>query len=269
MSRASSQEIALRAEGLWFAYRETDWILKDVCLSIPSGQITIIMGPSGTGKTTLLKILAGILTPSRGQVEVFNHNIANQPQRSIASLIGYIPQQLGLVRNLTALENVLMGALGRCGNGSALLGLFPREEVKKAEAALDLMGIAHKTNEKVFRLSGGERQRVAIARTLLQHPRVVVADEFVSDLDMALALEILSRIRRRRGTGTDHLCNEHASAGARPRVRRERRDASGGSYRSRVYPGGVAGIGRRRDASMKTNLLITALHRPALRHRPE
>jgi phosphonate transport system ATP-binding protein len=194
VSRASSQEIALRAEGLWFAYRETDWILKDVCLSIPGGQITIIMGPSGTGKTTLLKILAGILAPSRGQVKILNQDITNHSQRSLASLIGYIPQQLGLVRNLTALENVLMGALGRCGNGSTWLGFFPREELKKAEAALDLMGIAHKTNEKVFRLSGGERQRVAIARTLLQHPRVVVADEFVSDLDMAL--EILSRIRR-------------------------------------------------------------------------
>lgn len=196
MSRTSSQEIALRTEGLWFAYREPDWILKNVCLSVSTGQITIIMGPSGTGKTTLLKILAGILIPSRGHVEVLDQNITNQPQRSMASLIGYIPQQLGLVRNLTALENVLMGALGRCGNSIALLGLFPREEVKNAEAALDLMGIAHKTDEKVFRLSGGERQRVAIARTLLQHPRVVVADEFVSDLDMALALEILSRIRR-------------------------------------------------------------------------
>lgn len=188
--------MALRAEGLWFAYRETDWILKDVCLSVANGQITIIMGPSGTGKTTLLKILAGILAPSRGRVEVFNQDIANHSQRSLASLIGYIPQQLGLVRNLTALENVLMGALGRCGSGSTLLGLFPKEEVKKAQAALDLMGIAPKANEKVFRLSGGERQRVAIARTLLQRPRVVVADEFVSDLDMALALEILSRIRR-------------------------------------------------------------------------
>lgn len=196
MNLPSRQEIALRTEGLWFAYKEPDWILKDVCLSVPTGQITIIMGPSGTGKTTLLKILAGILTPSRGHVEVLNYNITNQSQRSLASLIGYIPQQLGLVRNLSALENVLMGALGRCGNGIALFGLFPREEVTKAEAALDLMGIAHKSNEKVFRLSGGERQRVAIARTLLQHPRVVVADEFVSDLDMALALEILSRIRR-------------------------------------------------------------------------
>ena len=248
MSPASRPEISLRAEGLWFAYRETDWILKDVCLSVPSGQITIIMGPSGTGKTTLLKILAGILTPSRGHVEVLNHNITNQSQRSMASLIGYIPQQLGLVRNLTALENVLMGALGRCGNGSALLGLFPREEVKKAEAALDLMGIAHKTNEKVFRLSGGERQRVAIARTLLQHPRVVVADEFVSDLDRACGIGNPQSHSSRRGTGTDHLCDEYASAGARPRVRRKRRDASGRPDRTRVHSGGVTGTGCRRDA---------------------
>jgi phosphonate transport system ATP-binding protein len=103
---------------------------------------------------------------------------------------------LGLVRNLSALDNVLMGALGRIGDGQALLGLFPRDEIEKAQAALDMMGIAHKSSELVFHMSGGERQRVAIARTLLQHPRVVVADEFASDLDLALASEILARIRR-------------------------------------------------------------------------
>jgi phosphonate transport system ATP-binding protein len=191
-----SHELALRAEGLWFAYREADWVLNDVCLSLPRGKITIIMGPSGTGKTTLLKILAGILTPARGQVAIFDHRITNEPQRTISSLIGYIPQQLGLVRNLTALDNVLMGALGRCGNGKVLFGLFPHHEIEKAKAALELIGIGHKADEKVFHLSGGERQRVAIARTLLQRPRVVIADEFVSDLDMALAIEILGRIRR-------------------------------------------------------------------------
>lgn len=196
MNQTNGQEVALRADRLWFAYREQDWVLKDVSLSAPRGKITIIMGPSGTGKTTLLKILAGILPPSRGYVEVLNHTITNESQRAIASLVGYIPQQLGLVRNLTALENVLMGALGRCGNGKVLLGLFPRHEIERAQAALELMGIGHKTEEKVFHLSGGERQRVAIARTLLQRPRVVVADEFVSDLDLPLALEILSRIRR-------------------------------------------------------------------------
>ncbi len=195
MSPNSGQATALRVKGLWFAYREADWVLKNVCLSVPQGQITMLMGPSGTGKTTLLKLMAGILTPTRGHIEVLDHTITHQSQRALSSLIGYIPQQLGLVRNLTALENVLMGALGRCGNG-ALLGLFPKTEIHRARAAIELMGIADKTDEKVFRLSGGQRQRVAIARTLLQHPRVVVADEFVSDLDMALALEILSRIRR-------------------------------------------------------------------------
>jgi phosphonate transport system ATP-binding protein len=156
----------------------------------------MLMGPSGTGKTTLLKVLAGIHSPARGTVEVLGRNIAEESHRSMSSLIGYIPQQLGLVRNLTALENVLMGALGRCGNGRVLSGLFPRAEVDRAKSALDVMGITDKAHEKVFRLSGGQRQRVAIARTLLQHPRVVVADEFVSDLDMALAFEILGRIRR-------------------------------------------------------------------------
>ena len=196
MNGTDSHELALRAEGLWFAYREADWVLKDVCLSVPRGKITIIMGPSGTGKTTLLKILASIVKPDRGNVEIFDHRITNGPQRAISALIGYIPQQLGLVRNLTALENVLMGALGRCGHGRVLFGIFPRQEVEKAKAALELMGIGHKAREKVFHLSGGERQRVAISRTLLQRPRVVIADEFVSDLDMTLAMEILARIRR-------------------------------------------------------------------------
>src|SRR5215813_15630843 len=87
VSPACNQEIALQARGLSFAYREGDWILKDISLSVPSGQITIVMGPSGTGKTTLLKILAGILKPCRGHVEVLNHNIFNLEQRSIASLV--------------------------------------------------------------------------------------------------------------------------------------------------------------------------------------
>ncbi len=191
----TAEHIAIRASSLWHAYREGEWVLKDVSLTIPEGQISIIMGPSGTGKTTLLKLLAGILTPVRGRVEVFHQPIRRETQRRQFSLVGYIPQQLGLVRNLTALQNVLMGSLGRCGHGKALLGIFPRDEIARGREVLELMGISHKTNNKVYQLSGGERQRVAIARTLLQQPRVVIADEFVSDLDLPLALEILGRIR--------------------------------------------------------------------------
>ena len=191
MTEMDNTDIALRAEGICFAYRGEEWVLKDIFLSIPRGKATMIMGPSGSGKTTLMKVLAGILDPQRGRVEVLNHEIGKRTRRSLYSLIGYIPQQLGLVRNLTSLENVLMGALGRCGHGKVMLGLFPRHEIEQAQDALDLMDIGDKGSEKVFRLSGGQRQRVAIARTLLQRPRVVLADELVSDLDLALASEIL------------------------------------------------------------------------------
>ena len=196
MTSNSGTPPALQAERVWFAYRNRDWVLRDVSLSIPPGQHTVIMGPSGTGKTTLLRIFAGILKAGEGRVAVFGQPTNGFDQRQLSSLIGYIPQQLGLVRSLSALDNVLMGALGRIGDGKALLGLFPRTETDRAEAALDMMGIAHKRFEQVFRLSGGERQRVAIARTLLQHPRIVIADEFASDLDLALASDILARIRR-------------------------------------------------------------------------
>jgi phosphonate transport system ATP-binding protein len=196
VSEITGVEPALRAENISFAYNDEDWILKDISLDVPRGKLTMLMGPSGSGKTTLLKVLAGIVKPQRGRIVVLNRAIEQQSHRKLSALIGYIPQQLGLVRNLTALENVLMGALGRCGHGKALLGIFPAQEIDQAQAALDLMGIGDKGSETVFRMSGGERQRVAIARTLLQRPQVVLADEFVSDLDLALASEILSRMRR-------------------------------------------------------------------------
>jgi phosphonate transport system ATP-binding protein len=186
---------ALHAEQVWYSYRNHDWVLKDVSLSIPARTHTVIMGPSGTGKTTLLRVLAGILKPSRGRITVFDQPIHERGQRELSSLIGYIPQQLGLVRNLSALDNVLMGAFGRLGDAKTLLGLFPNEEIDAAHAALSMMGIDHKSDEQVFHMSGGERQRVAIARTLLQRPRIVIADEFASDLDLAMAYEILGRIR--------------------------------------------------------------------------
>ena len=196
MKPNGNEPAAVQADQVWFSYRNHDWVLKNISLSIPPGAHTVIMGPSGSGKTTLLRVLAGITKPGKGHVAVFGQSTHELELRELSSLVGYIPQQLGLVRNLTALENVLMGALGRLFGGKTLLGLFPPADVEKAREALDMMGIAHKAAEPVFCLSGGERQRVAIARTLLQHPRVVLADEFASDLDLALASEILARVRR-------------------------------------------------------------------------
>jgi phosphonate transport system ATP-binding protein len=186
---------ALCAEQVWFSYPRHEPVLRNVSLAIPAGKHTVIMGPSGTGKTTLLRVLAGILKPGRGHITVFGQPVDGRSQRQLSSLIGYIPQQLGLVRNLSALDNVLMGALGRLGDTKTLLGIFPRAEIDAAHAALDMMGIDLKSDQQVFHMSGGERQRVAIARTLLQRPRLVIADEFASDLDVIMAYEILGRIR--------------------------------------------------------------------------
>lgn len=172
----------IQVDKIWFQYRTGGWILKDVSLSIKEGTITAFMGESGSGKTTLLKILGGFLKPQQGRVIM--------PGRA-----GYIPQQLGLVRNLTVLENVLLGTLSRNKGIRAFFGFFPKEDVDFARQLLQDLGIGDKEYEKVMRLSGGERQRVAIARALIQRPNVVLADEFVSDLDMKTAGEILSLVK--------------------------------------------------------------------------
>ncbi|MBI3915353.1 MAG: ATP-binding cassette domain-containing protein [Chloroflexi bacterium] len=186
-----------KAQDIWFAYRQSNWVLKGVTIDVPSEGFLTILGPSGSGKTTLLKILAGMLKPQSGNVELFGTRLvngtANHPE--FRQRVGYIPQQLGLVRGMTALENVLLGALGRIAGALPLLGVFPKAEVERARGYLDLLAIGDKAREKVYRLSGGERQRVAIARTLLQDPKIIFADEFVSDLDLPRAAQILAAMR--------------------------------------------------------------------------
>ena len=192
-----ASSVACRANAVWFAYRNDAWILRDISLQIPVSGFLTILGASGSGKTTLLKILAGILSPQRGSVELLGQTL-NENLRATSALrqqVGYIPQQLGLVRGMTTLENVLLGAVGRMNPVLPLLGIFPKREIERAREYLNLLGIVHKASEPVYRLSGGERQRVAIARTLLQQPRIVFADEFVSDLDLPRAAQVLQAMR--------------------------------------------------------------------------
>jgi phosphonate transport system ATP-binding protein len=186
---------AVEARDVWFAYGR-EWVLHDVTLTIPQGAFMALLGRSGVGKTTLLKLLAGLLRPSRGTVAALGHWLHTGLPPELRGRIGYIPQQLGLVRTMTALENVLLGSLSRRRGLFTLMGIFPREEVERARQLLAALGLGDKAGEKVQRLSGGQRQRVAIARTLLQRPRLVLADEFVSELDLPLAADLLTTIRK-------------------------------------------------------------------------
>lgn len=200
----------LRTENLWFGYQAGVWTLKDISLDILPGTLNMVMGSSGSGKTTLLKVLGGFLTQQKGKVFLFGAEIRNGRADKLRPKIGYIPQQLGLVRNLTVRENVLMGSLSRVKGPGPLFGIFPAQEIKFAESLLAQLGIAQKADEKVYRLSGGERQRTAIARTLMQKPALILADEFVSDLDHKNAMEILSIVRAiSQKDGVTFLMNMH------------------------------------------------------------
>ncbi|HLC30284.1 MAG TPA: ATP-binding cassette domain-containing protein [Dehalococcoidia bacterium] len=202
--------LVVETKDLWFSFNNSRPVLKGVDLAIPKGGVTMVLGASGSGKTTLLKLIKGLLRPQRGQIRVLGHSAtAAKPLRSLIPEVAYIPQHLGLVRNLPVLENTLTGALGRLGTLPSLLRIFPREWVQEAEGLLAGLGIAHKRDEKVHALSGGERQRVAIARALMQHPRVILADEFISQLDPVTSGEIMDNMRRMVDDGTTLLMTTH------------------------------------------------------------
>jgi phosphonate transport system ATP-binding protein len=182
----------LQARDLWFAYDSARPVLKDVSLDVRAGSMTMILGRSGGGKTTLLRVLKGLLRPQRGTVTL---TAAGANGRPAAGAIAYVPQTLGLVRSSSALDNALTGALSRVGLLGSLVRVFPGDIVSEAKETIARLGLEHKIHEPVWALSGGERQRIAIARALMQHPALILADEFVSQLDPITAEEILGMMR--------------------------------------------------------------------------
>jgi phosphonate transport system ATP-binding protein len=144
--------------------------------------------------------MAGLRPPKSGSVVLRLPHAARPEDHRRAGRVGYIPQHIGLVRTRTVLDNVLAGSLSRVPRLRALLGDFPSAEVDAALAAIDAVGLSEKADVRAHSLSGGERQRVAIARTLLQRPQVVFADEFVANLDAVNAsavLDLANELRRR------------------------------------------------------------------------
>lgn len=195
----------LTARDLWFTYASgKEAALKGVDFEVPAGRMTMVLGRSGSGKTTLLRALKGLVTPQKGSVS-FTGNGRAGFHRAVA----YVPQNLGLVRGLTALENVLAGSLSRMGLWRTLFHAFHREDVLRAKALLEEMGLARLADQKVGRLSGGERQRVAIARALMLKPHLVLADEFVSQLDALTTREILDRMKALKDRGVTFLITTH------------------------------------------------------------
>jgi len=199
---------ALEAQDLWFSYNGAADVLRGVNLRVQKGQLTMLLGRSGSGKTTLLKVVKGLLKPRKGSLSVLGLPMAGDG-KAASRQVAYIPQNLGLVRGFTAQENVITGALGRSSPLLSLLKAFPKETVEEARECLALLGLEGKRQERVYSLSGGERQRVAIARALMQRPRLILADEFVSQLDPVTGVEIMKMVRGISQKGVSLLITTH------------------------------------------------------------
>lgn len=160
--------------------------LDDVSLDIDAGELVVVVGLSGAGKSSLVRAINGLVRPSSGTIEVDGREVgsaSNAELRAIRSDIGMIFQGFNLVKRTTVLNNVLMGRLHTVPRWRTLLGRYPAADVEVAMQALERVEIVGKAYVRASNLSGGQQQRVGIARALAQEPKVILADEPVASLD--------------------------------------------------------------------------------------
>lgn len=169
----------------------TNPLVENLDLSQGSGEIVGIIGRSGIGKTTLIRTIAGLTPPLSGRVLFHGKPVSLAPRGSI----GLIPQRLGLVNHQSVGYNVLMGALPSATLFQTILSL-PSSEMRDAtRKAIHAVGLSDKSLESVNRLSGGQQRRVAIARAMVQSPKLLLADECLGELDADTAREIIELLR--------------------------------------------------------------------------
>ncbi|MCC5885954.1 MAG: ATP-binding cassette domain-containing protein [Gammaproteobacteria bacterium] len=169
-------------------------VLADLDVTVPAGQRVAVIGPSGAGKTTLFRAIAAILKPHEGRILTLGQDTARLRGRRLRKLradVGLIYQNDNLIPQLRVVHNVLMGRLGHWSLPRALLSLLWPQELERARTALRQVELEPRLWAMPGELSGGQQQRVAIARLMLQQPRLMLADEPVSQLDIRLGRDVI------------------------------------------------------------------------------
>jgi putative ABC transport system ATP-binding protein len=196
----SGEESLIRIRGLEKDYRrggEEIHVLQGLNLDVGKGEFVAFMGPSGSGKTTLLNLLGGLDTPSHGTISVAGDEITRMSAGKLtqwrARHVGFIFQMYNLLPVLTAFQNVELPLL--------LTKLSKAERKQHVDTALEIVGLANRSDHYPRQLSGGQEQRVAIARAIVADPTFLLCDEPTGDLDRKSADEILDLLTR--------LCHEH------------------------------------------------------------
>jgi phosphonate transport system ATP-binding protein len=173
--------------------------LNKVSFAVPEGDLTVVIGLSGSGKSTLLRHLNGMHEPSGGSVRVLDRDVASLKGKALRELrreIGFVFQSFNIVGRVTCLENVLSGALGRLRGPRYGVLSYSKALRREALEQLDRVGLADRAFQRTDTLSGGQQQRVAIARTLMQKPRIVLADEPVASLDPEISGQVMDVLFR-------------------------------------------------------------------------
>lgn len=181
----------IQAFHVYKQYDRESSALLDVTLQVKKGEFCFLTGPSGAGKTSFLKLVFREELPSQGQILVGGRNITAIPEGQIPELrrsIGVVFQDFKLLKRKTILENVAFVP--------RILGVPPREQKRRAFAALKSVGLHHKMHAYPLQLSGGEQQRVAIARAIAKRPAVLLCDEPTGALDVATGIVVLEAIER-------------------------------------------------------------------------
>lgn len=171
--------------------------LNAVHLTVGEGEMLALIGPSGAGKSTLIRCVNRLVEPTSGRVVLGGADITGLSARDLRAArrrIGMIFQEFALVERLTVMENVLSGRLGYVGFWQSWLRRFPQDDIERAFALLERVGLADFVNQRADRLSGGQRQRVGIARALMQEPDLLLVDEPTASLDPKTARQIMRLI---------------------------------------------------------------------------
>lgn len=203
----------LVVENLHKIYNNGTHALKGVSFEVHEGEFLVIIGLSGSGKSTLLRCINRLIEPTTGTIRFLGKDVTHVKGKDLRELkkqIGMVFQQFNLIKRRSVLTNVITGSLGYMSTMDAVFEKYSENIINDAYKALNTVGIEEKAKIRADSLSGGQQQRVAIARSLMQKPKLLLADEPVASLDPATSNSVMQYFEKiNKELGTTVICNLH------------------------------------------------------------